>query len=363
MKKTALFDAHQRLNPKFADFAGWQMPIHYGSQIEEHHAVRQKAGVFDVSHMQVLEISGAGAVAFLSYLLANDIQKVKPGKAMYTCMLNAEGGIIDDLIAYRLTETDFRVVLNAGCAEKDLRWIQQQAQQFSGVVLKPRPDLCILAIQGPEAIACLNNEALAAMMLSLKPFEVGCVGEWMVATTGYTGELGVEIALPRQEAIALWDHCLSQGIRPIGLGARDTLRLEAGLNLYGQDMTESETPWTSRLHWTVVVDAHRDFIGKAALVKQKQEGVKTQLICVLMKERGVLRHDQTVLLNGIPSGVMTSGSFSPTLGYAIGFARIATGEGALTVDIRGRQCELVKVDGAFVRKGRATRVVEEILSS
>lgn len=366
MKQTPLYTLHAALNPKWADFAGWQMPIHYGSQIQEHHAVRQAAGVFDVSHMQSLLVQGAKAKPFLAYLLANNIGKLTPGKAMYTCMLNPQGGIIDDLIVYYFDDQCFRIVRNAGCAEKDFAWIAAQAQAFGDVKLIPEGHLCILAVQGPKAIArllpLLPPEQSAALTV-LKNFEVTQADGWTLARTGYTGEDGVELILPAEAACDLWVKCLQADIKPCGLGARDTLRLEAGLNLYGQDMTEAETPFEVNLGWTVALEpAARDFVGRKALEKQLFTGVAKQMVHVLLQDKGVLRHGQKVQVPGLGEGEIKSGSFSPTLGKAIGFASVPVGHVAeACVFIRDKEIPLAIVSGAFVRKGRPSQAVQGIL--
>ena len=273
-QRTALFAQHEAAGAKFVDFAGWDMPIHYGSQLEEHHAVRQGAGMFDVSHMTPVDVRGDGATAWLRHLLANDVAKLKtPGKALYSCMLTEQGTVIDDLICYRMRDAWYRLVVKAGTTAKDVAWMQQQAP--AGVSVEPRHELCILAVQGPEAVAKaapLLGEAGAAAA-ALKPFNAAAAGDWFVGRTGYTGEDGFEIIGPAPAIQILWDGLLQAGVRPCGLGARDTLRLEAGMNLYGQDMDETVTPLASGLSWTVSFDdAERDFIGRAALQAQRDAG-------------------------------------------------------------------------------------------
>lgn len=369
MRHTPLSPEHQKCQAKWAEFAGWQMPLHYGSQLKEHEAVRTRAGIFDVSHMQVIDITGTDAFKFLSYLLANDIAKTEPGKALYSCMLNPNGGVVDDLICYYLAEQSFRLVVNAGCAQKDIEWIQGQSYTFE-VEVKLRPELCILAVQGPQALALLKPLLAFEqqnILSKLNVFEVDRVGEWMFARTGYTGEDGVEIVLPAKEAICLWQKAVEAGIQPVGLGARDTLRLEAGLNLYGQDMDEEQTPWTANLGWTVALEnPERTFIGKEHLVLQKKQGVPTQLLGVMMRHRGVLRPGQEVIVDGVGKGVITSGSFSPTLNTAIGFARVPAGDLSqvqLWVHIRDKQYPLQIVKGPFVRQGKASKRVCQLLAS
>ncbi|RRN58926.1 glycine cleavage system aminomethyltransferase GcvT [Pseudoxanthomonas sp. SGNA-20] len=360
-RKTVLNESHRALGAKMVDFGGWDMPIHYGSQIDEHHLVRQAAGMFDVSHMTVVDLHGARVRPFLRRLLANSVDKLKAtGKALYSCMLDEQGGVIDDLIAYYLGEDYFRLVVNAATREKDLAWISQQAEAF-GVEVRERAELAIIAVQGPQArdkVIGLLAEAdreRAGALARFAAIEVASASgiPLFLARTGYTGEDGFEVVLPEGQAVAFWNALLEAGVRPAGLGARDTLRLEAGMNLYGQDMDESTTPWESGLGWTVALDEGRDFIGRAALEAQKAAGVPRQLVGLVMDERGVLRHGQKVLAAG-GEGEILSGTFSPTLGKAIALARIPAGEpGQVRVDIRGREVPVRVVKFPFVREGKA----------
>lgn len=317
------------------DFAGWQMPLHYGSQIQEHHAVRKSAGLFDVSHMGAVDITGSGAMDFLRFVLANDVAKLKNNCALYSCMLNDQGGVIDDLIAYRFSNTYFRLVINAGCRDKDMAWLQKNAVNFD-IKLQLRDDICLLALQGPDAIAHVKNifdEITYQKVNALKSFQF-CASELdsagdttsapaIIARTGYTGEPGVEMMLSADDAIAVWEKCMALGIQPCGLGARDTLRLEAGYNLYGNDMTEKTSPLISNLSWTVSFkDESRDFIGKNALLAEKEKGIAEQLVGLILESKGVLRNHQKVKCNENHLGEITSGSFSPTLNKSIALARI-----------------------------------------
>ena len=353
-QRTPLYDAHVAAGARMVDFGGWEMPINYGSQIEEHHKVRQAAGMFDVSHMTVVDINGAQARHFLSYLLANDVAKLKsPGRAFYSCMLNEQGGILDDLITYFLEETFFRVVVNAATHDKDMAWITSQARAFE-VVVKERPELAMIAVQGPaarEAVLAGLPEADAATAAGLKPFSAGQFGDMFIARTGYTGEDGFEVSLPAQSAIALWDQLLAAGVVPCGLGARDTLRLEAGMNLYGQDMDESVTPLESGLGWTTALKDERAFMGKDALLEQKADGIENKLVGLVLQGRGVLRPGQRVVTQA-GDGITTSGSFSPTLQKAIAFARIPRdATQSCQVDIRGRLLDCSIVQPPFARNG------------
>jgi aminomethyltransferase len=353
-KRTPLFEAHVAAGARMVDFGGWEMPINYGSQIEEHNKVRQAAGMFDVSHMTVVDINGAQARHFLSYLLANDVAKLNaPGRAFYSCMLNEQGGVVDDLITYCLDETFFRVVVNAATHDKDMVWILSQARAFD-VVVTERPELAMIAVQGPaarETVIALLPDGDAVAASELKPFSAGQFGDLFIARTGYTGEDGFEISLSADSAVKLWDQLLTAGVAPCGLGARDTLRLEAGMNLYGQDMDESVTPLESGLAWTVALKDERAFMGRDALLEQKAAGVESKLVGLVLQGRGVLRPGQRVVTTA-GEGVTTSGSFSPTLQKAIAFARIPKdATQSCQVDIRGKLLDCSIVRPPFARSG------------
>lgn len=356
-RRTVLYDTHAALGAKIVDFGGWDMPLHYGSQIEEHHAVRRDAGMFDVSHMAVVDLKGERVRPFLRRLLANDVAKLKAaGKALYTCMLDHDGGILDDLIVYFLTEDCFRLVVNAGTADKDIRWIKGEAGDF-GVEVCERTDLAMIAVQGPNArskAAAGLDSRVSEQALGLPPFSGLGWGDYFVARTGYTGEDGWEVMLPRRLAAETWDLFLNHGISACGLGARDTLRLEAGMNLYGADMDESTTPLDSALSWTVAWEPEdRCFTGREALEAQRRDGVKRKLVGLLLEGRGVMRAHQRVVVDGIGDGEMTSGTYSPSLGRSIGLARVprATQE-RCEVDIRGRLQAAKVVKPPFVRNGQ-----------
>lgn len=352
--RTALFDEHQKLKAKIVDFAGWDMPLNYGSQIEEHNYVRNDAGMFDVSHMAAVDVKGERAKDFLRYMLANDVAKLKePGKALYTCMCNEKGGIIDDLIVYFIEENFYRVVVNAGTRQKDLAWLRKHANEFNMEIIE-RTDLAIIAIQGPNARqkvdTVLTSHGKTAVE-NLKPFQVIRYEAWLIARTGYTGEDGYEIMLPAKEAAQFWQKLLAAGVKPCGLGARDTLRLEAGLNLYGNDMDETQNPLESNLTWTVAFEPKdRDFIGRAALEKAP---VSMQLVGLVLEEKGVLRAHQKVLSQSQEIGEITSGSFSPTLGLSVAMARIPTKTSSpLTVNIREKLLPVKIIKLPFVRNGK-----------
>jgi aminomethyltransferase len=355
---TPLYENHLQAGAKIANFAGWNMPIHYGSQIEEHHQVRQDAGMFDVSHMVVVDLRGERVRDFLRYLLANDVAKLMtPGKALYSCMLDEEGGVIDDLIVYFLSDSFFRVVVNAGTREKDLLWIERQAVVF-GVQVHERPELAIIAVQGPNAqqkVESVLDDSDKAAAQALKPFFGAQIGEIFIAYTGYTGEKGYEIIVHESIAIDLWQKLMDAGVTPCGLGARDTLRLEAGMNLYGTDMDESVSPLESGLGWTLALEpVERDFIGREALAAKKAAGSLRRFVGLVLEGRGVLRGHLKVVLDDGGKGETTSGTFSPTLQKAIAMARIpATTEAQCKVEIRGKMLPARIVKMPFVRNGKS----------
>ena len=366
LKATPLNSAHRALGAKMVDFGGWDMPVNYGSQIEEHNAVRGDAGMFDVSHMCVVDVKGANVRAFLRGLLANNVDKLQaPGKALYSCMLNTEGGVIDDLIVYFLAEDWFRIVVNAGTADKDVAWMNQQnAATNSGLSITQRRDgndpIALIAVQGPNARAKVWQvlPTTQAATEQLKPFNAAIVpgtafGEAMVARTGYTGEDGFEIGVPATQAEALWNALLAAGVKPAGLGARDTLRLEAGMNLYGQDMDETVNPLDAGLAWTVDLVSERDFIGKAAL---QAKGQQAQFVGLILREKGgILRAHQRVVAASGNFGEITSGTFSPSMQQAIALARVpmdvAIGD-TVQVVIRDKHLAASVVKLPFVRNGK-----------
>ena len=357
-RQTPLFQLHRELGARIVDFGGWDMPVQYSSQIGEHHAVRRAAGVFDVSHMCVIDLKGARVRPFLRTLLANDVDKlVRPGKALYSCMLDESGGVLDDLIVYYLADSWFRVVVNAATRDKDLAWIRRHARELD-VGVHERTELAMLAIQGPEArakAAKLLSRVGAATALELDTFVGREIDGWFVARTGYTGEDGFEIMLPASDAERVWRELNSLGVASCGLGARDTLRLEAGMNLYGNDMDEKTHPFESGLGWTVAMEPHeRRFIGREALQAVKAQGSARKLVGLLLEDRGVLRSHQQVLVPGAGTGEITSGTFSPTLERSIAFARVPAGAGQqVQVDIRGKLLNARVVKPPFVRFGQA----------
>lgn len=352
------------------DFGGWDMPLHYGSQIDEHHAVRQDAGMFDVSHMAVIDVQGTDARPFLRYVLANNVDKLQqPGKAIYSCMLNPRGGILDDLLVYYLEDQHYRLVVNAATALQDLEWLGQQSQlQDDSVTIDMRrfgdahttePALGIIAVQGPRAreICCQALPGQQSVFHALQPFHAMQIpdtrfGEMMISRTGYTGEDGYELVLSADALAAFWDVLLGVGARPVGLGARDTLRLEAGLNLYGQDMDTNTSPLDCGLGWTVDLEASRNFIGKAALQEREQSTWLGGLVA--LDRGGMLRSGQRVE-TAQGSGIVTSGSFSPTTKHSIALARlplhVKPGEEAQVV-VRDKPVRVRVVRPPFVRNGK-----------
>lgn len=354
---TSLYQNHLDAGAKMVDFAGWDMPINYGSQIEEHNQVRTAAGIFDVSHMTVVDISGNDAEKYLRYLLANDVAKLdEQGRALYSAMLNHEGGVVDDLIVYRMS-FGFRVVVNCATRMKDLTWMAENASGFQ-IAIEERPKLSILAIHGPESIetTCkVLSAEQAQAVLELKNFRGVELGDYFIARTGYTGEKGVELILPESEAPALWDKLLAAGVKPVGLGARDTLRLEAGMNLYGHDMDDNTSPLAANMGNTIVWEPlDRDFIGRKAVSEhqvQQAEGKLPKLVGLVLESRGVLREGQ-VIETDVGKGVITSGSYSPTLKHSIALARIPTASTTCKVDIRGTLTDVRIVPANFVRFGK-----------
>ncbi|MDB5986760.1 MAG: gcvT [Nevskia sp.] len=361
LKQTALHAEHLALGAKLVDFAGWDMPIQYASQLDEHHAVRQSAGMFDVAHMSAVDLYGARVRDFLRHLLANDVAKLKlPGKALYSCMLDESAGVIDDLIVYMLDggvdDQHFRLVVNAGTTAKDLAWLRQQAPAY-GVDIKHRDDLGILAVQGPQAreqVCALLPPEFAERARALTPFSATWHGEHFIGRTGYTGEDGFELILPHADLVQVWKKLLAAGVKPCGLGARDTLRLEAGMNLYGQDMDESVSPLECGLNWTVAwAPEERDFIGRKALQAQRAAAAR-KTVGLVLEGRGVLRaHMPVRSAGGAANGETTSGGFAPSLKGSIAFARVAgNSSGPYEVEIRGQWLPTREVKPPFVRNGK-----------
>jgi len=354
-RRTPLYDRHRAAGARLVEFAGWEMPVHFGSQLAEHHAVRRDAGMFDVSHMTQVDLAGTGAADFLRRLCANDVAKLDDGAALYTCLLNDDGGVIDDGIVYRLAADRYRMVVNAATRDRDLAWIEQHAAAFE-LAWHERDDLAMIAVQGPHARDRAHgvlDPVLAGAAAELRRFHVAGEGETLVGRTGYTGEDGYEVMLPAADAPDLWDALHEAGVEPIGLGARDTLRLEAGMALYGQDMDENVTPLESGLGWTVAWEpAGRDFIGRGALEKQRDAGVRRRLVGLVLEGRGVARAHYAVETDA-GEGEVTSGGFAPTLEASIALARVPVEAGEhCEVVIRNRRVRARVVQYPFVRNGR-----------
>jgi len=355
--KTPLYDKHVEADARIVDFSGWELPLHYGSQKEEHHAVRNNAGVFDVSHMTIADLRGEGVRDFLRFLLANDVAKLQEaGKALYSAMLNEMGGVIDDLIVYFMHESWFRLIVNAATREKDLAWIRRSAESYD-VEISECTRVAMIAVQGPNArelaASCIDDE-WREQTLALKLFTAMEAGDLFVARTGYTGEDGWEIVMPAARAVAIWDQLLAKGVAPCGLGARDTLRLEAAMNLYGTDMDESISPLEAGLGWTIAWDPEdRDFIGREALEAKKADPKRQRFIGLLLEDKGVLRNHQRVVVEGIGDGEITSGGYSPTIGRSIALARAPAGNyESAQVDVRGKLLSVRVVQTPFVRNGQ-----------
>ncbi len=355
MKHTPLYQAHVDAQGKMVDFGGWEMPLNYGSQIEEHHQVRSDAGMFDVSHMTVVDFKGTQAKVFVQTLIANDVEKLKTeGKALYSCMLNESGGVVDDLIVYYINDEDYRMVINAGTTEKDIAWINLQAQGFD-VSVEPKFDLAMIAVQGPNA----REKVFAAMpgveniAGELKPFNAASLGSLFIARTGYTGEDGFEIMLPDKSAEFTWKMLLEGGVKPCGLGARDTLRLEAGMSLYGSEMNDEVSPLEAALSWTVdLSNEDRQFVGRKALEELKNEGAKNTIVGLVLEGKGVIRNHQKVVTS-LGDGEVTSGTFSPTMGKAIALARVPIdATGSCEIEMRNKLVSAKIVKPPFVRNGK-----------
>ncbi|SGZ75289.1 Aminomethyltransferase (glycine cleavage system T protein) [Bathymodiolus thermophilus thioautotrophic gill symbiont] len=355
MKHTPLYQAHLDAGGKMVDFGGWEMPLNYGSQLEEHNQVRKDVGMFDVSHMTVVDFKGSEAKKFLQILIANDVDKLKtPGKALYSCMLNEAGGVVDDLIVYYQNDTDYRMVINAGTTEKDIAWIEAQAQGFE-VFVEPKFELAMIAVQGPNAREKVYQamNGVEEICGQLKPFNAASVGNLLIARTGYTGEDGFEIMLPEKSAEFTWKMLLEAGVKPCGLGARDTLRLEAGMSLYGAEMSETVSPLAAALTWTVdLTDENRQFVGREALEKLKHKGADKTIVGLVLEGKGVIRNHQKVMTN-LGEGEVTSGTFSPTMGKAIALASVPKGaQGLCEIEMRNKKVSAKIVKPPFVRNGK-----------
>ena len=359
MKSTALYEEHQSLDAKMIDFGGWQMPVQYSGIIDEHKAVRNKAGIFDVSHMGEILISGKEALDLVQKIITNDASKLTNGDVLYTPMCYQDGGIVDDLLVYRIDVDKFLLVVNASNTTKDLRWVEKNAELFEQAEVEDKSDYYgLIALQGPisrEIIQPLLEEDIS----NLKYYtfiETDIAGvEAIVSRTGYTGELGFEVYLKAEDAVKVWNAMLKEGsdkgLKPAGLGARDTLRLEKALCLYGNDIDETTNPLEANLGWTVKFDKE-DFNGKEALEKVKEDGVKRTLVGFIMQERGIPRHGYEIKVDGEVVGEVTSGSYSPTLDENIGLAyvdkKLAEEDTDLDICIRKREVKAKIIKTPFI---------------
>jgi aminomethyltransferase len=346
LKRTPLYEEHKKLGARLVEFSGWEMPVQYSSILEEHRAVRTRAGLFDVSHMGEFKVEGSNALSFLQHLVPNDVSKLAIHQALYTQLCLPDGGTIDDLIIYHLAENHYMLVVNAGNIEKDFAWVE--AQNFGNVAVTNQSDTtALLALQGPEAQTILQP-LTEVDLASIRYYhcEPGVVDgiNCIISRTGYTGEDGFELYCAPVDVVKLWNDLLAAGkecgLLPAGLGARDTLRLEAGYCLYGHELNEQTNPLEARLGWTVKFDKG-DFIGRAALLKAKEEGLKRKLIGVEMVERGVCRGGYAVYENNQRIGELTSGAPSPTLNKNIGMGYVAADKAVagntIHIDIRGKR--------------------------
>lgn len=354
--RTPLYEQHKQQGGRLVDFGGWELPANYGSQVEEHHAVRNNVGMFDVSHMTVSDITGTDTIPYLSHLLANDIAKIrgKRGKALYSCMLNEKGGVIDDLIVYYLDDEHCRVVSNAATNEKDMAWLLKQAEAFVSLAVTEKPDLALVAVQGPNALEVVQKTFagdIAKCVAGLSRFQGEFVGDLFIGRTGYTGEDGLELIVPASDVVDVWQKLHNAGVQACGLGARDTLRLEAGMALYGNDLDEEHSPIDCGLSWTVALKDAREFIGRAAL----EQSAKFKMIGLVLEQKGVLRAHQKIIFDGQEIGEITSGTFSPSLEKSIALARInnidaITVDSPLQVMIRNKTLDVRVVKYPFIKQ-------------
>lgn len=361
VRRTPLHDTHQAAGGKLVEFAGWQMPVQYSGVLQEHRAVRTAAGIFDVSHMGEFRVAGEGAEAFLQAMTPNDVAKLKPGRIHYSGLLTERGTYVDDLLVYRLAEEEFLLVVNAANAEKDLTWLE--AHMADGVVLEDvSSDYGLIALQGPKAEAILSGLTSTDLeAIRYYAFEQGQVNgrSAIISRTGYTGEDGFELYLAPEDTPAVWDRLMEaggpEGLVPAGLGARDTLRMEAAMALYGHEIDDTTTPLEAGLQWVVKLEA-ADFVGRQALVEMKDAGLTRKLVGFNVEGRGIARQGHKVIADGEEVGFVTSGTFSPTLERAIGMAYVPVSMAAigssLSLDIRGKVVPAVIVDLPFYKRAK-----------
>ncbi|MBI5691767.1 MAG: glycine cleavage system aminomethyltransferase GcvT [Verrucomicrobia bacterium] len=358
LKRTPLRDFHATHGARLVDFAGWEMPVQYRSILEEHKAVRRAAGLFDVSHMGEVDVRGPEAGRFLNHLVTNDVAKLFPGRVLYTPMCYPEGGVVDDLLVYMRGADDYFLCINAGNIEKDLAWIRGQAANFRVTITDRSADYALLAVQGPVAAALVQRLCPTPLDgVKYYHFTSGVVAgvSCLISRTGYTGEDGFELYHAAGEAVGLATALLEagrpQGLELAGLGARDSLRLEAGYPLYGHEITAEISPLTAGLGWTVKLDKGADFVGRAALQAEKQAGSARRVVFFRTGDRRIVRADTPVLdATGAAVGRVLSGTLSPILNEAIGSALVpaASASQPLAVDIRGARVPLHVVKPPFV---------------
>jgi aminomethyltransferase len=355
---TPLHGEHVALGARMVPFAGWEMPVQYTGVIEEHNAVRQRAGMFDVSHMGRFEVHGAAAARFLRYITTWDMTRLEPGEGHYAASCNEAGGILDDVYVFNLNAERYLIVVNASNAPKMKAWMEDHITRFDALLVDRHESTAMIAVQGPEALAKLDTILGTDFVRSLKPRRCGET-EWrgqsvFASRTGYTGEDGLELVVEARGGADLWRALLEAGVVPAGLGARDTLRLEAALLLYGNDMDEETSPFEVGLDWVVTFEDEEDFVGRSALHHVKAAGTDRILVCIRALDRGVMRHGFEVRQDGLPVGVVTSGTFSPTLNLSIGMAfvpRLYAGMGTrLDVDVRGRTLPVEVVPRPFYKR-------------
>ena len=365
MKKTALYSWHKEAGAKIIDFCGYLMPVQYSGIIAEHQAVRTSAGLFDVSHMGNFYLKGSRSLDFLQFMTTNDATAIENGQAQYTLMLYPDGGVVDDLIIYRVNHETWFIVVNAGNMEKDFDWLEKHMQKFEGVSIEDHTDrLSLIALQGPKSMDILQRVFPSSVCENLSPFRFRKTGfqgsDVIVACTGYTGEKGVEISVPNESAVNLWESIMKEGgefgIQPVGLGARDTLRLEMGYPLYGHEITRDTNPIEVRLKW-VTKFGKGDFIGRDACIEADRNPERT-LVGFVMEERAIPRQGYTLYnSNEKQVGKVCSGTMSPTLQNPIGIAHVLRGGmepgTPVFMEVRNRRFRGKVVKLPFVKRGGA----------
>jgi len=368
LRRTPLYPEHVALGARMVPFAGWEMPLQFAGIVEEHHAVRRRAGLFDISHMGRLTVDGPDAAAFLRGLCTYDVTRIAVGEGHYAVVCRDDSGILDDIYLYRPSDQRFLVVVNAANAQRIGEWARARLHRGSRATLVDRQaETAMLALQGPEAPSHLEAlaPAVARGLAARRCTEVEMQGTLaFISRTGYTGEDGFELVVPAADGPGVWRRLLERGpagarlgrVQPCGLGARDSLRLEAALALYGNDIDESTNPFEAGLGWTVTLDDGADFVGRQALQRIHEAGVSRQLACLRALERGVMRAGCPLLRDGRPVGRLTSGGFSPTLGVSIGLGylppELAAAGTELEVDVRGKPLRAQVVPRPFYKRGR-----------